>query len=104
MVMQPALIRILCLIAAHAVAKGPRSPRSRGMIWPDSPERYQNFFYPVTGAGAEMRKALSTLVFSDTLGMTFFRLFLTPIFYIVIRQVTERKNGRKISYNSNGDK
>ena len=43
------------------------------------------------GAGAEMRRALGTAVFSGMLGVTFFGIFLTPVFYTVIRQVTERR-------------
>jgi len=41
-------------------------------------------------AGAEMRRALGTAVFSGMLGVTFFGIFLTPVFYVVIRWVTER--------------
>lgn len=41
------------------------------------------------GAGAEMRQALGTAVFSGMLGVTFFGIFLTPVFYTVIRWVTE---------------
>ncbi len=41
------------------------------------------------GAGAEMRQALGTAVFSGMLGVTFFGIFLTPVFYAVIRWVTE---------------
>ncbi|MCA9134428.1 MAG: efflux RND transporter permease subunit, partial [Planctomycetales bacterium] len=39
-----------------------------------------------TGAGAEMRRALGTAVFSGMLGVTFFGLFLTPVFYVVLRR------------------
>ena len=38
-----------------------------------------------TGAGAEMRQALGTAVFSGMLGVTLFGLFLTPVFYVAIR-------------------
>ncbi len=41
-----------------------------------------------TGAGAEMRRALGTTVFFGMLGVTFFGLFLTPVFYVVIRKLT----------------
>ncbi|HRX83538.1 MAG TPA: multidrug efflux RND transporter permease subunit [Phycisphaerae bacterium] len=41
-----------------------------------------------TGAGAEMRQALGTVVFFGMIGVTFFGLFLTPVFYEVIRRVT----------------
>ena len=42
------------------------------------------------GAGAEMRRALGTAVFSGMLGVTFFGLLLTPVFYVVIRKLTSR--------------
>ena len=45
-----------------------------------------------SGAGAEMRQALGTTVFFGMLGVTFFGLFLTPVFYVVIRKLTERFN------------
>lgn len=40
-----------------------------------------------TGPGAEMRQALGTAVFSGMLGVTFFGLFLTPVFYVVLRLI-----------------
>jgi multidrug efflux pump subunit AcrB len=39
-----------------------------------------------TGAGSEMRQALGTVVFFGMIGVTFFGLFLTPVFYTVIRR------------------
>jgi multidrug efflux pump subunit AcrB len=42
------------------------------------------------GAGSEMRQALGTAVFFGMLGVTFFGLILTPVFYVVIRKLTER--------------
>jgi len=47
-----------------------------------------------TGAGAEMRKAMGISVFFGMLGVTFFGLLLTPVFYLVIRAATERVNAR----------
>jgi multidrug efflux pump len=38
-----------------------------------------------TGAGAEMRRALGTPVFFGMLGVTMFGLFLTPVFYVLLR-------------------
>ena len=38
-----------------------------------------------SGAGAETRQALGTAVFSGTLGVTFFGLVFTPVFYVVWR-------------------
>jgi hydrophobe/amphiphile efflux-1 (HAE1) family protein len=37
-----------------------------------------------TGAGAEMRRALGTTVFSGMLGVTLFGILLTPVFFFVI--------------------
>jgi multidrug efflux pump len=39
-----------------------------------------------TGAGAEMRRALGQAVFSGMLGVTLFGIFLTPVFFYVIRR------------------
>jgi multidrug efflux pump subunit AcrB len=39
-----------------------------------------------SGAGAEMRRALGIAVFSGMLGVTLFGIFLTPVFYYVIRR------------------
>jgi multidrug efflux pump len=38
-----------------------------------------------TGAGAEMRQSLGTAVFFGMLGVTFFGLIFTPVFYVVVR-------------------
>jgi multidrug efflux pump subunit AcrB len=43
------------------------------------------------GAGAEMRRALGTAVFSGMLGVTLFGIFLTPVFFYVVRRLTARK-------------
>jgi multidrug efflux pump len=43
-----------------------------------------------SGAGYELRRALGTAVFSGMLGVTFFGLLLTPVFYVVIRRLTTR--------------
>jgi multidrug efflux pump len=42
------------------------------------------------GAGAEMRRAIGIAVFSGMLGVTFFGLFLTPVFYVLLRTLAER--------------
>lgn len=39
-----------------------------------------------TGAGFEMRRVLGTAVFSGMLGVTLFGLFLTPVFYVMLRR------------------
>ncbi len=38
------------------------------------------------GAGAEMRRSLGVAVFSGMLGVTLFGIFLTPVFYFVVRK------------------
>ncbi len=38
-----------------------------------------------SGAGAEMRQAIGTAVFFGMLGVTFFGLMFTPVFYVVVR-------------------
>ena len=43
------------------------------------------------GAGAEMRRTLGTAVFSGMVGVTFFGLFFTPVFYVVLRWFVERR-------------
>ena len=44
-----------------------------------------------TGAGAEMRQSLGTAVFFGMLGVTFFGLIFTPVFYVVIRGLAGRR-------------
>ncbi len=43
-----------------------------------------------TGAGAEMRHAIGTPVFFGMIGVTFFGLLLTPMFYLLIRGLVLR--------------
>jgi multidrug efflux pump len=38
-----------------------------------------------TGAGAEMRHAMGVAVFAGMIGVTAFGLFLTPVFYVLLR-------------------
>jgi gold/copper resistance efflux pump len=45
-----------------------------------------------SGAGAEMRQTLGTAVFSGMLGVTLFGIFLTPVFYVLIRKFSKRRN------------
>src|SRR5215210_1266774 len=44
-----------------------------------------------SSAGAEMRHAMGVAVFSGMLGVTFFGLVLTPVFYVVILSLVERR-------------
>ena len=41
-----------------------------------------------TGAGAEMRHAMGVAVFAGMIGVTMFGIFLTPVFYVLLRQLT----------------
>ncbi len=43
------------------------------------------------GAGAEMRRAMGVAVFAGMIGVTFFGLFLTPVFYVVLEKLGVRK-------------
>jgi multidrug efflux pump len=43
-----------------------------------------------SGAGAEMRHAMGIAVFFGMLGVTFFGLFLTPVFYVSLRALEKR--------------
>jgi hydrophobe/amphiphile efflux-1 (HAE1) family protein len=45
-----------------------------------------------SGAGAEMRHAMGVAVFSGMLGVTFFGLILTPVFYVVLQGLVERRS------------
>ncbi len=47
-----------------------------------------------SGAGAEMRHAMGVAVFSGMLGVTFFGLVLTPVFYVVLQGMLERRTRR----------
>lgn len=44
-----------------------------------------------TGAGAEMRRAMGIAVFSGMVGVTLFGLFLTPVFYVLLRKLTQQQ-------------
>ena len=48
-----------------------------------------------TGAGAEMRHAMGVAVFAGMLGVTFFGLFLTPLFYVLLRSFAKRFERKK---------
>ncbi|MFS0758081.1 efflux RND transporter permease subunit [Noviherbaspirillum sp. 1P10PC] len=43
-----------------------------------------------SGAGAEMRHAMGVAVFAGMLGVTLFGLFLTPVFYVLLRTLAMR--------------
>jgi len=46
------------------------------------------------GAGAELRQALGTAVVSGMIGVTFFGLVFTPVFYVVVRWLEDRFRGK----------
>ncbi|HTH96576.1 MAG TPA: multidrug efflux RND transporter permease subunit [Stellaceae bacterium] len=48
-----------------------------------------------TGAGSEMRHAMGVAVFAGMLGVTFFGLFLTPVFYVLLRNLEKLIRGNK---------
>jgi multidrug efflux pump subunit AcrB len=48
-----------------------------------------------TGAGSEMRRALGTAVFSGMIGVTLLGLFLTPVFYVLLRGWAAKKEEKK---------
>jgi len=44
-----------------------------------------------TGAGSEMRQAMGVAVMSGMIGVTVFGLFLTPVFYVLLRKFGSTK-------------
>ncbi len=44
-----------------------------------------------SGAGAEIRHALGVTVFAGMLGVTFFGLLLTPVFYVLVRRLAGQR-------------
>ena len=48
-----------------------------------------------SGAGSEMRQAVGTAVFFGMLGVTVFGLIFTPIFYVIIRGLTDASRARE---------
>lgn len=56
------------------------------------------------GAGAEMRRSIGTAVFWGMLGVTLFGIFLTPVFYVVIRSVLERRSSSTNPNANRGDR
>ncbi len=49
-----------------------------------------------SGAGAEMRHAMGIAVFFGMLGVTFFGLFLTPVFYVLLRTLEKGLGGAAV--------
>jgi len=44
-----------------------------------------------SGAGSEVRQVMGITVFAGMLGVTFFGLFFTPVFYVLIRSWSSRR-------------
>ncbi|HKQ48287.1 MAG TPA: multidrug efflux RND transporter permease subunit [Phycisphaerae bacterium] len=56
--------------------------------------------YVAKGAGAEMRQTLGTTVFCGMLGVTFFGIFLTPVFYYLLQWFADRRESAHQSVSS----
>jgi multidrug efflux pump len=52
--------------------------------------------YFATGAGAEMRRSVGTGMLWGAFGVTLFGLFLTPVFYSVVRRLTDRESVKHV--------
>jgi multidrug efflux pump len=48
------------------------------------------------GAGAELRQTLGTAVFAGMIGVTFFGVIFTPVFYVVTRWIAEHLRRRRV--------
>ncbi len=48
-----------------------------------------------SGAGAEVRHVMGVTVFAGMLGVTLFGLFFTPVFYVLVRTLVERRKARR---------
>jgi multidrug efflux pump len=55
-----------------------------------------------SGAGAEIRHVMGVTVFCGMLGVTLFGLYLTPVFYVVIRRMAERRMERELARQAAG--
>ena len=49
-----------------------------------------------SGAGAEVRHVMGVTVFAGMLGVTFFGLFFTPVFYVVLRKFATRGESKTV--------
>jgi multidrug efflux pump len=56
-----------------------------------------------SGAGSEMRHAMGIAVFFGMLGVTFFGLFLTPVFYVLLRAIEKRVEHKFLPHHESGD-
>jgi hydrophobe/amphiphile efflux-1 (HAE1) family protein len=49
------------------------------------------------GPGSEVRRAMGVVVFSGMLGVTFFGLLLTPVFYVLIRRLGLKRKSQAVA-------
>ena len=49
-----------------------------------------------SGAGAEVRHALGVVVFAGMIGVTFFGLLLTPVFFVLMRRFSRAHEGQSL--------
>lgn len=56
-----------------------------------------------TGAGAEMRRAMGTAVFSGMIGVTFLGLFLTPVFFTLVMKLGRHKKAAESEKHSTAE-
>jgi multidrug efflux pump subunit AcrB len=50
-----------------------------------------------TGSGSEMRQAVGVAVFFGMLGVTLFGLVFTPIFYVIVRNLADSSQRKKVA-------
>ena len=55
-----------------------------------------------SGAGSEMRRAMGVAVFSGMLGVTLFGIFLTPVFYVLLRSRGARRREAALAVPAGG--
>ncbi len=55
-----------------------------------------------SGAGSEMRRAMGIAVFSGMVGVTLFGIFLTPVFYMLLRGGTAKKRAARAAASQGG--
>ena len=55
------------------------------------------------GAGAEMRRSLGVAVFGGMVGVTFFGIFLTPVFFVTVQRLKDWYTSRKAEGPAEGE-
>jgi multidrug efflux pump len=55
-----------------------------------------------SGAGAEMRQAMGIAVFSGMIGVTVFGIFLTPVFYVLLRRLAGNRPLKRAGHPQDG--